>query len=152
MTREISDFHGVRFDATRVCLTGTYADELSLFRAKRSWSEILEDNFLLEKNYDYEFTYHCDTERLNFILNCEFVTSCGRYAFWRLTNNQAPEAQYLIETAHIPNAELRHDEFLSAPDLEPVCGTINPEESAVLNENSGSRSFLDVIVRLFRGR
>ena len=63
------------------------------------------------------FTTRSNIEEGVFTLQCEFVSACGRYAFWRLTNNQAPEAQYLIETAHIPNAELREAEFHAASDL-----------------------------------
>ncbi len=41
-------------------------------------------------------------------------------SFWRLTNQQAPEAQYEIETAHIPDSASRHSDFISAPDMQPL--------------------------------
>lgn len=130
LTKEIHGLDGVKFDAERISLTGKYGDELSLFRAKRIWGQILEDNFLLEPNYDYTFSYYGDAAQPLFVLTCEFTTACGRYAFWRLTNNQAPEAQYMIETAHIPHAEARQLDFLEAPDMAPaddiVCDD-NPE-------------------------
>ena len=117
-TKEIES--GVKFDPDAVSLLGIYKDELSLFRAKRSWTEILESNFLLEAKYDYIFDKLNNPESGAFILQCSFLTACGRYAFWRLTNHQAPEAQYLIETAHIPNSELASDMYITAPDLSPI--------------------------------
>ena len=40
ITKEIES--GVKFDPEAVSLYGIYKDELSLFRAKKSWTEILE--------------------------------------------------------------------------------------------------------------
>jgi hypothetical protein len=54
------------------------------------------------------------------LLTCEFSTACGRYAFWRLTNSQSPESQYLIETAHIPSGLGEQDATVAAPDLMQV--------------------------------
>jgi hypothetical protein len=118
LTKEIQS--GVKFDPEAVSLFGIYKDELSLFRAKKSWTEILESNFLLESNYDYSLQKTAKPAESSFVLKCSFLTACGRYAFWRLTNDQAPEAQYMIETAHIPNCDLASDMFLSAPDLSPI--------------------------------
>ena len=110
----------MKFDSEAVSLYGIYKDELSMFRAKKSWTEILESNFLLETNYDYNLNKICSPDKSNYVLQCSFLTACGRYAFWRLTNDQAPEAQYLIETAHIPNCDFTSDMFISAPDLSPL--------------------------------
>lgn len=121
---------GVRFDADRVTLEGIYPDDFSLFRAKKNWSDILEYHFLLDSKRDFNFRFERDLTLGVFTLRCEFQSACGRYAFWRLTNYQAPEAQYQIETAHIPDSKSRQYDLLSAPDLKPV----NPEPS-VLGHN-----------------
>jgi len=120
LTREIAFPGDVRFDPDRVILQGQYRDQLSAYRAKKNWVETLTANFLLEEGHDYELSVDSRVADGLFILHCGFTSACGRYAFWRLTNEQAPEAQYLIETAHIPNSESRGDDFVSAPDLKPL--------------------------------
>lgn len=120
LTREIAFPGDVRFDPDRVILQGQYRDQLSAYRAKRNWVETLTSNFLLDEGHDYEISVESRVSEELFILQCSFTSACGRYAFWRLTNEQAPEAQYLIETAHIPNSELRGDDFFAAPDLKPL--------------------------------
>lgn len=117
---------GVVFDAEAIILEGTYEDELSLFRARKIWRGVLETNFLLDEGYDFRFGVLSKLSEGRFALTCRFLSACGRYAFWRLINHQAPEAQYLIETAHIPHCESRHDDMLSAPDLGP---SILPERA-----------------------
>jgi hypothetical protein len=106
---------GVCFDPDNVTLEGVYADELSTFRARKCWVEALENHFLLEVEHD--FLLLVERKGDEFQLRCEFLTACARYAFWRLTNNQAPEAQYIIETAHIPKGESQFERFMQAPDL-----------------------------------
>jgi len=107
---------GVTFDADNVILRGIYSDEISAFRARKMWIETFESSFLLELNHDYKLRVKID-ENGKYTLICEFFTACARYAFWRITNNQAPEAQYIIETAHIPVCDSRQNEILHAPDL-----------------------------------
>jgi hypothetical protein len=107
----------VSFDPDAAILEGHYTDELSLHRAKKVWKETLEYHFLLEDKHDFAFQIEGDISNSKYTLTCNFKSSCGRYAFWRLTNNQSPEAQYTLETAHIPNVESLHDLFLTAPDL-----------------------------------
>ena len=111
--------HRVCYDPDAVTLEGTYSDELSAYRAKRVWGETLERYFLLEKNHDFrvQVTRSLSNDLAIFQLKGNFISACARYAFWRLTNEQAPEAQYLIETAHIPQAFSRDREVASAPDL-----------------------------------
>lgn len=110
---------GVCFDAEKISLRGSYSDEISLYRAKKLWIETLMTSFLLENETDFQFTTSRD-ENSKFILTCEFKSACARYAFWRITNNQAPDAQYIIETAHIPVCSSRQDEILHAPDLRSI--------------------------------
>jgi hypothetical protein len=114
------DSEGVTFDPEQITLQGCYKDEISAYRARKLWIETLETNFILEDGYDFEASVVALGDGLGFLLSCEFLTACARYAFWRLTNNQAPEAQYVIETAHIPLCESRHEDILRAPDLRSV--------------------------------
>jgi len=111
---------GVAFDPESVTLRGLYKDEISAHRAKRLWIETLESNFLLELDYDFELSVISVLDHDLFYLSCSFSTACARYAFWRITNNQAPEAQYIIETAHIPMCESRHEDILRAPDMRCI--------------------------------
>lgn len=119
-TEDFDDSHGVVFDSDSVTLEGQYGDELAIFRARKIWTEVFETNFLLEKGEDYKFASISKANEQKFVLKCNFTTACGRYAFWRLINNQAPESQYLIETAHIPDGASHSLELLRAPDLRSI--------------------------------
>lgn len=151
LTAEILETEGVCFDPDNVTLQGRYSDELSAFRAKKVWIETLEDNFLLENKHDISVAISPDLENHVFTLTCTFLTACARYAFWRLTNSQAPEVQYIIETAHIPLCDSRHDDLLRAPDLRSI-----REEPVIWNNHRGSYRkkknisswLLDIIQRL----
>ena len=120
LTSEITDGPCVSFDPERVRLEGIYHDQISAYRAKRAWIEALERCFLLDLSHDFSIAVSSAYDEGRFTLHCDFLTACARYAFWRLTNHQAPEAQYTIETAHIPRGESRLDDFVAAPDLSPL--------------------------------
>jgi len=109
---------GVCFDPEEALLEGIYEDELSAHRAKRGWTKALETNFLLDSGHDF-FLKVKNPSSQHHVLICEFKTACGRYAFWRLTHNQAPDTQYIIETAHIPSSDMYANEIGFARDLEP---------------------------------
>lgn len=94
---------GVWFDPERIVLEGNYSDQITAYRAKRRWARAFESNFLLETSHDFKLSVVQQEEGEEFRLKCEFLTACGRYAFWRLTHNQAPEVQFLLETAHMPS-------------------------------------------------
>jgi hypothetical protein len=109
----------LQFDVHALSLHGVYSDELSAHRAKRSWIRSLDQNFLLDRGSDYEMLMSSDLDQGRFCVKCNFTSACGRYAFWRLVNNQAPEVQYLLETAHVPTCDLDMG-LVSAPDLQPM--------------------------------
>lgn len=111
---------GVSFDPEQITLEGVYTDQISAYRAKKVWLQTFETNFLLEPKHDFALKIVSKFDEKKFVLRCEFLTACARYAFWRLTNHQAPEAQFIIETAHIPNAELRQNDFVGAPDMKSI--------------------------------
>lgn len=125
---------GVCFDGDNIRLEGQYIDQLSAYRARKIWKDVLATYFLLETELDVAFKIHGDMERGTYSLRCDFQTACARYAFWRLTNGQTPEAQYLIETAHIPECESRRYDFLTATDLKPM----ERVQPSILNSVSGT--------------
>lgn len=117
---------GLRFDTETIIIQGVYDDELSAHRAKGIWTETLESYFLLESGQDFLVSLVTEPSGNRFMLRAHFVSACARYAFWRLTNSQAPETQYILETAHIPICESRHDDILSVPDMRPLNGNQHP--------------------------
>lgn len=139
---------GVCYDPDSITLEGWYTDELSAFRARRNWADTLQSQFLLEEqDFSLQVTHVAQADR--YLLKCGFLSACARYAFWRLTNGQAPEAQYLIETAHIPGGESNFEDFLRAPDMREasqsgplVLGA--PGEGPLLNSN-----WFDWVKKLF---
>lgn len=141
---------GVSFDPEHITLEGAYTDQLSAYRARKVWLETFESNFLLEAGHDFSLSVCSSFEDNKFALKCQFLTACARYAFWRLTNNQAPEAQYIIETAHIPNAELRHDDFLQVPDLKSVheAAIIAGVERATREVEESTNSLAQILKKL----
>lgn len=92
---------GLTYNADRLCIEGNYSDELSQHRARKTWCTILETDFLLIPEADFQFTMEKDLEQNQFQIACAFKSACGRYAFWRLINEQVPEVQFLLETAHL---------------------------------------------------
>ena len=138
---------GVCYDGDNVRLEGLYPDELSAWRAKRVWKSALESYFLLECENDIEFDVQSDPTGSCYKLLCDFKTACARYAFWRITNGQTPEAQYLIETAHIPDCDARKYDFLTAADLRPTQKN-EPTMLAPANNRAAAVSILTMVKRL----
>ena len=125
LTDEIARSGGVSFDSDEISLKAVYADQVSAYRARRVWMDTLEESFLLEAGHDFDTKITSSLAEQRYSLSCNFLSACGRYAFWRLTNNQAPEAQYFIETAHIPDGEhfqkfLPFAEDLHSRALDPL--------------------------------
>ncbi|MBX7143334.1 MAG: hypothetical protein K1X79_02675 [Oligoflexia bacterium] len=153
---EFAYSEGVCFDPERITLEGLYCDQLSAYRARRVWEETLGHSFLLEPKHDFILRVKAVGSEPRYALRCEFLTACARYAFWRLTNNQAPEAQYIIETAHIPQAESRQDELWTAPDLKQKQEAAALQQlaqmgSQVESDVGGISSILMKIVQRLRG-
>lgn len=101
-------------------IVGEYKDEVSLYRAKKFWKMAFADIFLLENNHDFKFKIKKDRTSSKFTLTCEFITACGRYAFWRINNNQNPEVKCVIETSHLPNIFQDYEEMINKPN--PLLG------------------------------
>ena len=130
--------NGICYDPENIVIYGWYPDELSAFRAKKVWRLTLEENFLLEEEHDFTQKVLTNGELLRYGVECSFKTACARYAFWRITNNQAPEAQYMLETAHIPASIFNHDDILTAPDLRSI-----HDEPIILSGSNGLKRNLD---------
>jgi hypothetical protein len=94
---------GLWYDAEKLILEGIYLDEVSAYRARRSWIKTFEMNFLLEEIHDFKVKVIFDSDEGRYHVQCTFTSACGRYAFWRLTHHQAPEVQFTLETAHLPH-------------------------------------------------
>ena len=109
----------ILFDKDTITLFARYHDELSAHRSKRVWVETFESHFLLEQGTDYQLEVKKEDTELEtfFVLRCKFISACARYAFWRITNQQAPEAQYVLETAHIPFTDESWLDFHASSDL-----------------------------------
>jgi hypothetical protein len=71
-------------------------------------------------------------------VRCDFQTACGRYAFWRLTHHQAPEVQFLLETAHLPYVGIDDFERVSCSDAEDFVPLGPPEVSKASGNRSGT--------------
>lgn len=102
----------------RSLITGHYSHELSLYRAKKLWEQVLEEYFLLDRNTDFLLQTKINHEKGEFSLWCFFTSACGRYACWRVSHQHAPEALALIEIAHIPRSPSKDFERLFAPNAQ----------------------------------
>ncbi len=109
----------VLFDSIEVAVEGVYDDELSAHRARRNWMKALEASFMLSRNQDVKLSVKASDDRSQFTVRCDFNSACARYAFWRLTHDQAPEVAELIETAHLPDF-LKANNLLTSPAAEGV--------------------------------
>jgi hypothetical protein len=130
-----SDGVGLWYDADRLVLSGVYMDEVTAYRARKRWIDALEKNFLLEERHDFSIKVRPAYRGRHFKVRCDFLTACGRYAFWRLTNHQAPEVQFLLETAHLPHLGMEELEKIAC--LGDDCDAANPQER---HEIVGDRS------------
>jgi hypothetical protein len=112
---------GLWYDAERLVLEGIYLDEVSAYRAKKSWIKSFELNFLLEEIHDFKVKVGFDPESARYHVQCMFTSACGRYAFWRLTHHQAPEVQFALETAHLPHMTTVHlaDAVIESSEIDP---------------------------------
>lgn len=132
----------VRFDTEQARLHGEYSDQLSAYRAKRVWEATLERNFLLDPEHDFSLKVVSEVAAHEFLLTCIFHTACARYALWRLTNEQALEAQYAIETAHVPTGQF--EAMLRSPDLAPW----QPEPLVLQGLQDGPRRIAEILKAL----
>ena len=141
---------GLWYDAEKLILEGIYLDEVSAYRARRSWIKTFELNFLLEEIHDFKVKVVFDRDEGRYHVQCTFTSACGRYAFWRLTHHQAPEVQFTLETAHLPHVtSLRFVE----PTVEPEGEMFVPQAEMVdVNEMEEEKSGLMIEAARFLRR
>jgi len=94
---------GLIFDADTVTLLGKFTDEFSAHRGKKVWMDVLAHHFLLERARDYDTEVGAIEGSEYFYLRCTFQSACGRYAFWRLVNHQALEAEEKLHVSNMVN-------------------------------------------------
>ena len=139
---------GLIFDADGVCLFGKYHDEISAWRGKRKWIEVLHEYFLLEPERDYMMSVISDLETQTFCLSCSFESACGRYTFWRLINHQAPEAEKKLGGTIGQSIESQFCPELTEP-AENETWILTPLEDSISN-NSESSQLLKRILKIFK--
>lgn len=137
----------ITFNADTVTLSGYYSDELSAYRAKREWVRVFNIYFLLESERDYELRISVLGDKEVFHLECIFSSACGRYAFWRLINGQAPEAEG--ELGVIEGAGLSDSFFANL-----FRTSRKPKETPwiLTGDESNRGTFKSLLRRLTRGR
>ncbi len=106
--------NGLVYDADAALLIGTYSNELAAYRARKVWAEVLTSYFLLDNERDYEiWVTPVEDDTDYFLLSCVFNSACGRYAFWRVINEQSPEAEQKLSLDHEHNKRLSKSWFSS---------------------------------------
>ena len=92
-------------NTNEMSLSAIFSDEFSAYRARRDWSKILNSDFLLDQKEDFMFAVESAKKGVySWQLICQFKSSCGRYVFWRLLNDQAPIAREKLTAAICTNS------------------------------------------------
>ena len=146
-TLGIRDF-SLTYDTESISIVAVFSDEMSAYRGRRGWNEILRTHFLLENMHDFELHIERspDQDLEMFQLRCEFLSACGRYAFWRLINHQAPEAEGKLIRSGYPDSEITEN----SPSVGIL--TSDPTGPWVMRRNSESKGLLTSIIDSILGR
>ncbi len=160
LAADLSKFKpGLIFDADGVCLFGKHQDEMSAWRSKRRWVEVLHDYFLLELERDYDIEVISDLHTMTFAVSCTFSSACGRYAFWRLINHQAPEAEKKLGgLSHQPAASQIIGETPKANSARTASGSTKIENETWIvapigeatDRNNDSAQILKRLLKIFQ--
>lgn len=141
--------NGLTYNADQVSIEGAYSDEISLQRVKKTWCTILETDFLLIPKTDFQFQKVQNPNTGNFGIKCVFTSACGRYAFWRLLNEQVPEVQFLLETAHESHRFRDYHSFIesvTSSDLKDKKPLIQRILIKLIKQLDGLRDFFEMRV------
>lgn len=102
--------HGLSFHADGAALITAFSDELAAYRARKIWVDAFRNYFLLEKDRDYEIWVNPSIQDEQcFVLSACFSSACGRYAFWRLINQQCPEVERKLMGLEVTSRENSSD-------------------------------------------
>lgn len=141
---------GLIYDADSVILAGKYSDELSAHRARKQWHGVLNSFFLLDEERDYELWIKSEPSQRYFVVHCCFTSACGRYAFWRLVNQQAPEAEARLgeslrnnEVKRVLNANRANK--LSQKGTNMLISSLHDQ----IEENNKTKNILSRLLDLF---
>ena len=76
-------------------LSSTFDAEFTAFSVRRLWINLFQKYFSLEKDKDYNLYVNKESLGHNemYELNCEFISPNGKYAFWKLLNKKALQAE-----------------------------------------------------------
>jgi hypothetical protein len=120
--QDLLDSAKISISEAESLITGTYTHELTLYRARKLWEQVLESYFLLDKHTDFLIKTRANHETGEYSLWCFFTSACGRYACWRIAHDHAPEALAMIEVAHIPQSASKEFDRISAPNasIKPI--------------------------------
>lgn len=139
MARELlSERAELKYIQEDLIVTAEYVDELSAHRAGNIWKDILLRVYLLEVDSDYRMKVQ-NVEKL-FVLECTFTSSCGQYAFWRLSHNQASHIEEELSRAHY--AHLRAEAY---PNNFTVEGVLSKDQMMNLSTVQALDSVSDKI-------
>ena len=94
--------NGLTFYTETVQIVAVANDQLSAYRTRNTWTKTLHRHFLLQAEQDFDISISPD-ENESYIISCNFSSACGRYAFWRLINQQSPEAERNLLTPNLQN-------------------------------------------------
>lgn len=143
--------HGLTFDSGAALLIATYNNEISAYRAKREWKAVLNAYFLLDAERDYEmWVTPVEEEPCTFLLTCMFQSACGRYAFWRIINDQSPEAEDKMAIRSETYAKNPARWFQPKKSKQSSKQDHWEYEAAEADGTSGSRSFVDYLMAFLK--
>ena len=143
--RQITPKSTLSYDTESVRLIATFGDEVTAYRARRHWMTVFAEHFMLELKKDYELKIKSvSSEGLTtWQVTCSFHSACGRYAFWRLINKQAPEAETRIGEKSSKRKE-QNKRIFSAAMKEGSKG-----EEWIIRSNE-KKSFSDILNQAIR--
>lgn len=91
-------------------------DEITIFRVRKLWKKLFKERLMLDENTDFKISIIKLSVTDSIGLHCQFVSSFGRYAFWRLVSMQSVEVfNELVEPFKKSKQE----------NIESVCTSIN---------------------------
>ncbi|MCC6955065.1 MAG: hypothetical protein IT290_13185 [Deltaproteobacteria bacterium] len=138
------------FDADSITLTGKFTDELAAYRARKSWNDALATFFLLEKARDFEMKISFEDGEEAYVLRCAFHSACGRYAFWRLVNHQAPEVELKLYTSNMVSKRSARFLLGSLWNNQPPAPWVTSPDAALESCDREVQSTKSVILSLLR--
>lgn len=144
--QDVTSFGYVSYSSEKYIIMGEYSNELLLFRAKKFWALVLQDTFLLENITDFKFQVKKNSKLNIYNLICTFKSACGRYAFWRISNDQNPEVKYIIETAHLTSTADNYDSLLNkVPNF-----TLSSDSSIMEDIEDKANNISDILKKIVK--